>query len=273
MPSTDARFTFDKPEGAKALLVLGGWHGARDKNVKKYTDEFNSWGVATLRTIMPGKLTFTPSNAGRAAFTRDLLAATRSLRKVHGLADKPLYFMFMSNGGCWIWASMNIEGYLDAEFADLGRDLSGVIFDSSPAFMTVATGAKVVSFGMNLPLMLVTTAGFYVAAGILLLYSLLTTCSLKATPPKIFWRTVREAKGRSRELYMFSNTDPLANADKIADLIAERTANGVETDFVRFKESRHCAHLRDQRDRYVEALRKFVNPNMTPPDDNSLAGK
>ena len=149
MTGADARFTVDAPSGASALVVVGGWHGARDKNVKKYTDEFNKWGVATVRTIMPGHLTFSPVNSGRAAFTRDLLLSTRAARQTHGLADKPLYFMFMSNGGCWIWATMHVEGSLDGEFADLGRDLSGVIFDSSPAFMTVGSGAKVLRLGAH----------------------------------------------------------------------------------------------------------------------------
>ena len=229
-------------------------------------DVFNSWGVATLRTIMPGHLTFNPSNTGRAAFTSDLLTAARSVREGHGLADKPLYFMFMSNGGCWMWASMHMEGFLDGDFADLGSNLEGVIFDSSPAFMSVESGSNVLSLGMSLPLRLVVKAGFYLAAGVSSLYSLATTGSLDATPPNMFWRAVREAKSRSRELYIFSNTDPLAQADKIADLIDERRANGVEIVSVRFKKSRHCAHLVDQRDRYLEALRDFLCLNGTAED-------
>ena len=198
MTCADARFTVDVPSGASALVVVGGWHGARDKNVKKYTDEFNKWGVATLRTIMPGHLTLSPVNSGRAAFTRDLLLSTRAARQTHGLADKPLYFMFMSNGGCWIWATIHVEGSLDGEFADLGRDLSGVIFDSSPAFMTVAGGAKVLSLGAHPAVALAVKAACYVAAGIIGAYSLLTTASLDAVPPKMFWRAVRQAKPRAR---------------------------------------------------------------------------
>ena len=35
MTGADARFTVDVPSGATALVVVGGWHGAKDKNVKK----------------------------------------------------------------------------------------------------------------------------------------------------------------------------------------------------------------------------------------------
>ena len=258
MTGADARFTVDAPSGASALVVVGGWHGARDKNVKKYTDEFNKWGVATLRTIMPGHLTFSPVNSGRAAFTRDLLLSTRAARQTHGLEDKPLYFMFMSNGGCWIWATMHVEGSLDGEFADLGRDLSGVIFDSSPAFMTVGSGAKVLSLGAHPAVALAVNAAFYVVAGIMGAYSLLTTASLDAVPPKMFWRAVRDAKARAKELYLFSDADALCDAAHLAELIAERGANGATTEFVRWEDSRHCAHLVDEREEYVGALRGFL---------------
>ena len=258
MTGADARFTVDVPSGASALVVVGGWHGARDKNVKKYTDEFNKWGVATLRTIMPGHMTFTPVNSGRAAFARDLLLSTRAARQTHGLADKPLYFMFMSNGGCWIWATMHVEGSLDGEFADLGRDLSGVIFDSSPAFMTVASGAKVLSLGAHPAAALAVKAACYVAAGVIGAYSLLTTASLDAVPPKMFWRAVRQAKPRAKELYLFSDADALCDASRVAELIAERGADGAKTEFVRWQDSRHCAHLLDEREQYVAALRAFL---------------
>ena len=258
MTGADARFTVDAPSGASALVVVGGWHGARDKNVKKYTDEFNKWGVATVRTIMPGHLTFSPVNSGRAAFTRDLLLSTRAARQTHGLADKPLYFMFMSNGGCWIWATMHVEGSLDGEFADLGEALSGVMFDSSPAFMTVGSGAKVLRLGAHPALALAVTVAFYVAAGIMGLYSLLTTASLDAVPPKMFWRAVRDAKPRAKELYLFSDADALCDAARVAALIAERGENGAKTEFVRWEHSRHCAHLLDEREQYLGALRAFL---------------
>ena len=97
----------------------------------------------------------------------------------------------MSNGGCWIWATMHVEGSLDGEFADLGEALSGVMFDSSPAFMAGGVVAKVLRLGAHPALAPAVTVAFYVAAGIMSLYSLLTTASLDAVPPKMFWRAVR----------------------------------------------------------------------------------
>jgi|TARA_B110000977_G_scaffold195865_1_gene275125 hypothetical protein len=261
MGGDDARFTCDAPAGASALVVVGGWHGARDKNVKKYTEEFNAWGVATLRTTMPGHLTFSPVNAGRRQYTRDLLIATWKARQTHGLTDKPLYLMFMSNGGCWLWASMQADGMLDGEFADLGRACAGIIFDSSPAFMTFANGAKVLGLGMNPVARVAVTGTFFAAAAAMGAYSLLTTGSLDATPPKMFWRAVRNAKSYGAELYLFSDSDPLCDANKVQALLTERRDSGTihaKVSFKRWKESRHCAHLVDQRDEYVAELRQFL---------------
>ena len=65
-------------------------------------------------------------------------------------------------------------------------------------------------------------------------------------------------RARAKELYLSSDAAALCDAARLAELIAERGANGAKTDFVRWKESRHCAHLLDEREQYVGALRAFV---------------
>ena len=88
-----------------------------------------------------------------------------------------------------------------------------------------------------------------------------TTGSLDATPPKMFWRAVRNAKSYGAELYLFSDSDPLCDANKVQALLTERRDSGTihaKVSFKRWKESRHCAHLVDQRDEYVAELRQFL---------------
>ena len=162
----DGRFRLDLPDGGvrggAPLVVVCGWYGALDKHVVKYTDVMKSWGCATLRTIMPGSV-FSPLSAGRSAYARDLLAATRAARAEHNLTDAPLYFMFMSNGGCWLWAAINDDGLMrpDGPFADLGAAAAGVVFDSCPAFMTLTSGAAVLSLGRPLLLRLLIPLLFF----------------------------------------------------------------------------------------------------------------
>jgi hypothetical protein len=182
-------------------VVVCGWFGARDKNVRKYTDELKSLGCAgTVRTVVPGSLVFSPFSAGRDAYARDLLRAVRAARHAHGLEGTPLYFMFMSNGGCWLHASMARTGALSptGEFADLDRAVGegggGFIFDSSPAFMTVTSGATVLTLGMSPVPRAVVAGGFYLAATAMALGSILSTGGLHAVPPRVFWRSVREAR-------------------------------------------------------------------------------
>lgn len=261
----DGRFRVDLPDGGvrggAPLVVVCGWYGALDKHVLKYTDVMKSWGCATLRTIMPGHLVFSPLSAGRSAYARDLLAATRAAREEHNLTDAPLYFMFMSNGGCWLWASINDDGLMrpDGPFADLGAAAAGVVFDSCPAFMTLTSGAAVLSLGKPLLLRLLVPLLFYLAAVGMGVMSLLSVGSLAGIPPRVFWRAVRRAP-RRRELYLFSDSDLLCDADKVAELIDERRRLDPEVpiEVVRWKVSRHCTHLVDAREEYERTLRAFL---------------
>lgn len=200
------------------FVVVCGWFGARDKHVRKYTDELKKLRCGTMRTIMPDNLVFSPFSAGRDAYARDLLKAVRSARRGREMSG-PLFFMFMSNGGCWLHAAMASAGMLspDGEFADLDEAVSdggGLIFDSSPAFMTITSGAKVLTLGMSLVPRVVVTALFYFAAACMALGSILSTGGLDAAPTRVFWKSVREAPAR-RELYLYSDVRGEGNAHSI----------------------------------------------------------
>lgn len=200
------------------FVVVCGWFGARDKHVRKYTDELKKLRCGTMRTIMPDNLVFSPFSAGRDAYARDLLKAVRSARRGREMSG-PLFFMFMSNGGCWLHAAMASARMLspDGEFADLDEAVSdggGLIFDSSPAFMTITSGAKVLTLGMSLVLRVVVTALFYVAAACMALGSILSTGGLDAAPTRVFWKSVREAPAR-RELYLYSDVRGEGDAHSI----------------------------------------------------------
>ena len=272
----DVRFRVDIPDDLVAsskddtpFVVVCGWFGSRDKNVKKYTQEFNRLGCGTLRTIMPDALVFSPFNGGREAYARDLLHAVRSARREHGMSGGPLYLMFMSNGGCWLHVAMTRTGMLSptGEFSDLDKAVSergGIVFDSSPVFMSMASCAKAISLGMS-PMSPIRCAIvmclLYVAAAVIALGSFLTTGGLEAVPPRVFWKNVRLAPGGRRELYLFSDADQVCDAHKVAELIEERrqdTARDCRITEVRWKDSRHCAHLIDKREEYVAALTTFL---------------
>ena len=206
----DGRFRLDLPDGGvrggAPLVVVCGWYGALDKHVVKYTDVMKSWGCATLRTICLGTV-FSPLSAGRSAYARDLLAATRAARAERNLTDAPLYFMFMSNGGCWLWAAINDDGLMRPDGpSQTWAPLPRRVFDSCPAFMTLTSGAAVLSLGRPLLLRLLIPLLFYLAAVGMGVMSLLSVGSFAGTPPRVFWRAVRRAP-RRRELYLFSDSD------------------------------------------------------------------
>eukprot|EP00227_Mantoniella_beaufortii_P017671 CAMPEP_0197586068 /NCGR_PEP_ID=MMETSP1326-20131121/8172_1 /TAXON_ID=1155430 /ORGANISM="Genus nov. species nov., Strain RCC2288" /LENGTH=222 /DNA_ID=CAMNT_0043150659 /DNA_START=252 /DNA_END=920 /DNA_ORIENTATION=- len=220
-----------------------------------------------MRSVMPGDMVFSPLSSGRIRYTRELLTAVREARVTHGMVKGPLYFMFMSNGGCWLHATMSSTGMLapGGEFADLDVAVSGTIFDSCPAFMSPQAGAKVISLGMGPVYGFITRTIFYTARLLLTAATVLGTGSQDALVWRVFWRSVREAPPR-RELYLYSDSDPLCEAAKVAELVAERRGmagrvKGVaraEVTEVRWATSRHCTHLLDQRDEYMLAWKVFM---------------
>jgi len=134
------------------FVVVAGWLGAKDRNVKKYTDELRAMGCVTLRSIQGSWDCFSPFASGRRKFARRLLTKAREARAELGMSKSPLYLMFMSNGGCWSHATMTQCGMLEpgGEFEDLGPHLKGRVFDSSPARMTTASSGSV-KRNWNLP--------------------------------------------------------------------------------------------------------------------------
>lgn len=64
--------------------------------------------------------------------------------------------------------------------------------------------------------------------------------------------------------YPRTQSDALCDADKLAALVTERRwrrgkASECEVTEVRWRESRHCAHLVDKRDKYLAALTTFLS--------------
>lgn len=249
------------------FVVVVGWVGAKDRNVKKYTDELRAMGCVTLRSIQGTWDCFSPFASGRRKFARRLLTKAREARAELGMSKSPLYLMFMSNGGCWSHATMTQCGMLEpgGEFEDLGPHLKGRVFDSSPAKMTLRNGPKVVCVSMgvrNTAARAVVHALFYVYGVVAFLLVVAATGSTTMHIDE-FWRTCASAPRTCRELYLYSDADEITDPRPLSELIAARkrtmsSGKGCDIVEVRWKDSRHCAHLVDERDEYLDALRGFI---------------
>lgn len=244
------------------FVVVAGWLGAKDRSLKKYTDELKAMGCCTLRSIQGSWDCFSPLSSGRREFARRLLTKAREARATMGMSKSPLYLMFMSNGGCWAHCTMTQFGMLEpgGEFEDLGAHVKGKVFDSSPAKMTLRNGPKVVCISMgvrNSVARAVVHAMFYVYG---LLAVLLVAFATGSTSSHVrrFWQTCLAAPRNTRELYLYSDVDELCEAGPLSELIAARRSMGCDVVEVRWKDSRHCAHLIDKRDEYLRHLREFI---------------
>ena len=64
--------------------------------------------------------------------------------------------------------------------------------------------------------------------------------------------------GKPLNMRTESDVDELCEAGPMSELIAERKSMGCDVVEVRWKDSRHCAHLIDKRDEYLRHLREFI---------------
>lgn len=245
-------------EHSTPLVIVCGWFKAQDKHVAKYSYELNHMGCVTLRSTLPPVAAFSPFAQGRKQHTRQIVAAAKNtISKYYPPnATPPVHFMCFSNGGAWVW--MTLTQMIMAGEIEPVPNVRGVVFDSAPCYMWASTGARALSTGLGFPLK-------QTVAGMFLLFVCLgniiarITGTTHRTFPMVFWRTLTEAPSKDmRELYLFSDDDPLCDASKVNELVGDRSARGVNVSLRRWKNSRHCGHMLLYRDEYLRTLEEFL---------------
>jgi hypothetical protein len=175
------------------------------------------------------------------------------------MAGHPLFFMFFS-AGAYVWAEIIDLIAPGAEFASLGDQLSGVMFDSAPVYPCIQSivNAHADAFGMSRWLKTTTRVVFTVWIYLRYTRHLLMFMSLANTDGEIFWRRMSEAPPR-RELYLYSDNDGMTDHVKQTELIGIREEAGAEVTAVKFEASEHVLHLVHAPTKYKDALMNFMD--------------
>lgn len=63
-------------------------------------------------------------------------------------------------------------------------------------------------------------------------------------------------------LFLYSLDDPLCDALKLKELIAEKRSRGQIVEAVEWEKSEHCGHLKHHKDEYATALTAFLEKVM-----------
>jgi len=63
-------------------------------------------------------------------------------------------------------------------------------------------------------------------------------------------------------LYLYSDDDPLCDAEKLSELIETKKIAGQEVISIQWETSEHCGHLKHHKTEYIETLRRFLIKNL-----------
>ena len=236
-------------DGDPVVIVLG-WYGAQLRHVKKYCEALGeavtSQGrcVAVLTSVCPKVAVMAPTDRWRRNFADKCLGAVETSGLVGGDSKRPLYVFVFSNGGAFVLKEMQDRLRDPQRFPCCAVAFAGAAFDSAPCYLHPMTGVRAVTEGQPA----------WVKPFVALLF---TSLSLPAgffwDYPRNFWRAWEQAPDR-RELFLFSEVDPLCDHLKLAALVEARRAAGARAERREFVGSKHVQHMRTYPDEYKAAL-------------------
>ena len=150
---------------------------------------------------------------------------------------------------------------------NLPLPIAGNIFDSSPVYLTVDSGAKAVSEGLKNPA--AKKAAYWAGVVVVAVYSLLTLlCHLLGVTglktPRSFWESMRS--DRLPALYIYSTSGHVTEPRYLTKLVAQRRErqgkDTIEEWLITGRNSPHVCHYIKNPEEYTRRLSKFINDRL-----------
>lgn len=107
---------------AKDIVIILGWGGGRQKNLKKLINYYQSKDVSVISSIMPQ---FVPTFI-RSYYERELALAVRKIRSSDDPPQSKLHAHIFSNNGTWAFSTLSRRNDLPS--------FDKLVIDSAPAF-------------------------------------------------------------------------------------------------------------------------------------------
>lgn len=197
----------------------------------------------------------------RRAFAERLLAF---LRDTPGVLphSRALLFYFFSNGGAFVHEQLLAATHEEPQrHAAVLAAAAGAAFDSAPAAIRTAGATQLFSQMSPVAALRPLLRLFFLA--IVRIFGLLGGRFAACVGPQradTFWAAMAAAptRGGAPELYLFSDDDPLCDAEALAALAAARQRAGAAVSTARWAVSEHVGHLRCHPERYEQALAAFI---------------
>ena len=264
----------------KPVVILAGWLGCHPRNLRRYSQLYNSLGWDTIVQIASPRSIVTSMSEGpsysQPSSSEMQHLAINTLKELQVL--QPPYFIIhiFSNGGCFLWECIRYILYeqdtsqqlsstthnISINISNLRQKLIGIIFDSAPGYYN----GKIDDLQSALE---------YVSSDIERKVLLAMTKSLKDQDVvhqrfAEFWNGLSNDSTNIPQLYLYSQCDHLASAKQIEKLIEYRNDIGMKGIWKhKFLDSEHCCHLLKYPQEYSKSIKKFLAFCMREELDNN----
>jgi hypothetical protein len=263
----------------RPLVVLAGWLGCQPRSLRRYEALYAKLGFGVVTRIATPKMVVMsvlqespitlppewPGKRRRLETMQDL--AWDTLREVDNTQCSAILIHAFSNGGCFLWEQVrNIlktrteNQEVDFKLQAIQSKLSGVVFDSSPAFYSPRSVSPLlvslhhctlrerIGAYAELMLHLPTMLGYY----------RLSELERRTTE---YFESMRNDPSDTPQLYLFSKDDALTQYGPIKELARHRQhLFGRERILLReWESSPHCGHLLKHPVEYEAAVSTFAD--------------
>ncbi|KAL3270878.1 hypothetical protein HHI36_021393 [Cryptolaemus montrouzieri] len=239
-------------EETSPIVILFGWAGCKDQNLRHYSYIYEKQGLTTIRYICPFNTLFFDIN-NMIRIGKEMV---RPLEKETFLGS-PIVFHIFSNGGAFQY-----EVFLKAlEKHPLIKQIKGVIFDSTPGRRTMVSTFLAIKADVNPGYLQLPTSA------LLTLYCIMKG-SLETINAKLLkkeyvqykpFENLMDEEYKWPQHFIYSKADKLIPYQDVEEFIRYRESLGVDVSLTRYENSAHVQHYRNNKLSYVKSVVKFIN--------------
>lgn len=266
----------------KCVIVLCGWAGSHPKHLRKYEDLIRqsfirhagkrarkdttsaARDVVCLSKTLPVEYIFSPVAWPRTMWVKDTVM--EELNDAVGGAEGtvPVIVYAFSNGGGFVVEQLFelMERYPEV-YGFLKSRIVGVLFDSAPGYMTPQVASRVVEEVFPVPG--IRRWGAKVGQQCLGVIARLWD----GKRGDRYWKMMEDLDS-CPICYLYSEDDPLCDAEKLHGLIVDKLNRGHAVDSVSWAVSGHCRHYAEHPIEYRRVVDRFIGRIMARLHPNRL---
>jgi Eukaryotic protein of unknown function (DUF829) len=259
----------------RPLVILAGWLGCQPRSLRRYEALYKKLGFGVVTRIATSNMVVMsvlhessinypsgwPRKRQRQETMQDL--AWETLRIVDSSQSSAILFHAFSNGGCFLWEQVkNIlktradNEEVDSKLQAIQSKLSGVVFDSSPAYYSPGDMSALLAALQHCTWR--ERIGAY--AQLLWHMPMLGKTELEQRTTNYF-ESLKNDPLDIPQLYLFSKDDPFSQHDPIEELARHRQhLFGRDRILLqKWESSPHCGHFLKHPVEYESAISTFVD--------------